>query len=255
MMKKLISILFMLALTMPVNAEEIDYVKDKMTIESLNTNIVILDDDTYRVTENYSTKVIFGDLPSTFYFEKNIPLTYDYSYNRVKYSYKVTPTLLKVLSDTYFLTSEEEDNLKIQVGDGYELYSESKDIVIEYDVKLDKKEPFFSYVLASNLYDTKETTFSVAFPYELEGKSIKFSLDGKNFSDEIDGLTYKIENKYILTGKYSKLINANQSLILRVGDQKYNAISSNEILTYVSLAALLLVIVIFIVYIVKRKKK
>lgn len=67
-MKKVVLILFLLIFILPVKANE--EVLDKLTIEELNTNIVIFYEGKYRVTENYKTRLVFGTFPSTTYFVK-----------------------------------------------------------------------------------------------------------------------------------------------------------------------------------------
>jgi hypothetical protein len=252
-MRKLLLVLLLLFITVPVSAET-DYKEDEMTIESLDTYIVILADDTYRVIESYDMKVMFGDLPNTFFFEKRIPLTYNYTFKNKKYSYVLEPTILSVEADTYFNFVDEDEYLKVLIGDQYDLFGEDERFKISYDLKLDKEEEFFSYILADNLYDISKTTFEIVFPDTIEGKEITFSLDGKTFSNTIDELTYEIDSEFILKGTYSKTLTAGSKIYVRVNEMAEDKTNQNLII-YISIGTLLIIILILISILGKKKRK
>lgn len=251
-MKKIIVFLSLISILVPVLAEE-DYIKDDLSIEKLETNIVVLSDSAFRVTDNITTKLIYGDLPDTQYFNKRLYNTYSYNYGS-KYEYKVTNEIIDIESDSSYSYNEQDEYLEINFGDRYDLLKEETRSTITYDAVFDKGSNNSSFYISNYLYRVKQIDFTIVSNVELTNKDIEFSLDGKTFSNKIDGLEYDVENSMMVRGTYNKELKEGNQLLFRIKKASIE-INNTVIIVLISISLIVLFTTLYVKLIKPRLKK
>lgn len=270
-MKKLLAFVILLLVCTPVVFAE-DGV-DKLTITNLDVNVAVAGFKDYIIKETYNTKLIFGDSTSTYYFTKNIPLKGTFYYSSKNVDYTAELKKYSIDTDTEYLIDEmDTNNVRFKIGKELSLFNENENFSVNYELlytakNLTLKDGIY-YVLADSDYDINNVTFNLLLPVNIDSNYVMFSLDGKNFSRDIDGLSFQVTNKYNLVGTYDKVLTAGQKLTVRVEqDFTYpsnsvifqhnttNNDKSKELIVYVSLGLALLSISGLVIIIFRRKRR
>ncbi len=218
-----ITLLFILLLPLVVFGEEItEFRKDNYYIEEANYEVAYLIDNKFEVDENYKTRLIYGDTSQTYFFEKTIDNSFSFNYKGLDYKYVVEHEINNIEGDSlYSLDQSNKDGLRYVFGEKYSLLKEVEYFKIKYTMdNFASKNKMYAYKMGNDFYEIKKLTFIIIAPFTTEGKEILFSLDGKNFSKEIDGLSVKLEDSAKIIGEYNKTLNKGEEIYFLMYDSE-----------------------------------
>ena len=215
-MKKVVVVLLLFIFPMVVNAKE-----DKVTINELNTYIRILDMNYYSYEETADISVDFGDNPNTNYYIKSIPKSGTHVYKEESKSteFNINLKTLDILNDSYDM-DDGKNSTTIYVGTSSRLLSEKETIKMEYLIsftgkKLKKNKEYF-FDIAKSDYDIKKVNFEIILSDIAKRGTIYFSNNGKDYFEDLDGLTYSKDEYISLKGTYIKTLKKGESLSIRI---------------------------------------
>lgn len=225
MIKKSMLILILLMPLVVFGEEIIEFRKDNYYIEDAYYEIAYLIDNKFEVEENYKTRLIYGDTSQTYFFEKTIDNSFSFNYKGLDYKYNVEHKINNIEGDSlYSIDQSNKDSLRYVFGEKYSLLKEIEYFKIKYTMdNFALKNNMYAYKIGNDFYEIKKLTFKIIAPFATEGKEILFSLDGKNFSKEIDGLSVKLEGSAKINGEYNKTLNKGEEIYFLMYD-------SNEVI-------------------------
>ena len=216
-MKKILFFITMLVI-FPIMTHAKD---DSLTITNFKTYVIIGDYKNYSKEDTFKTKLIYGSDPNTTKFVFKIPKNGVY----VKYgskkekSYNIENSFygLKDDNDTYiYLVDSDDDYDYMYVGRENELLHENEEFTVSYEVNYNSyKEDEYNLILFYGEYTVNTTNFEIVLPDNIENMKYLFSLDGKKYYDEVDGIKYRIEYGKMI-GTYDKKIDIGSSLYLKM---------------------------------------
>lgn len=93
------------------------------------------------------------------------------------------------------------------------------------------------------------------FPFLIDENNLLFSIDGKTFNKNIEGLKYTIEDKMFVNGSYEKELKPNQKLSFLLLNQDVNNKTTNTIIFAIPIILMLVLISLIIIKIKINKKK
>jgi hypothetical protein len=257
-MKKLIILLVCFIFPLTVYAKE-----DIVTIENMNSYIMILDMDEYSYEETANVSVNFGDNPNTYYFYKSIPKVESYRYTgkSKSISYNVKLRYTNIPDNPYFIDYDNKKKYLISVGTDTTLLSEDSTIKLSYTTKatgrnLIKNKEYHFDIAGSHYYDINKTNFKIIFTDIAERGTIYFSNNGKDYFKTLDGLTYKVGDYSDLNGTYNKIITKGNTLSIKIvlDEKDSNKIDFRKIVVYGSFG-IFLIFVLSITYKILNRKK
>lgn len=219
MIKKIL-IAIILFVPLCVLAEEEKFLtKDNFYIEEANYVVKFLDKNKIRIEENFSTALIYGSTSQTYFFNRPIDKVYSYNFRDTKKENKLKHEYIYAESDSQFVINDNDNYIEYKFGKEFSVLKELENFKIMYDITFEnKKDSIYSYILGNVPYEVKKVNFELSSPFDLEGKELYFSLDGKTFNKELEGLTYIVEYGYYIKGEYDKGLDKNESIYFLMYD-------------------------------------
>lgn len=248
MKKMFITVILIILSFYNVKAEE----KDKTIIEEYSSSIVLVSDNKYQISSHFDIYTKFGDNPKENYFYKLLRDKYSFNYKNEEY--KLEYNILNIESDKGHGSLGNQEGTMYHFGELDKLLYEKEKIKMDYEVSLDKKQTnIYSFVINDNIYDTYKTKFFIRFPFKLNLEDIYFSIDGKNYKKEIQGLKYNLVDVGHIVGEYGEKLTENQKLTFMIMHELKTAKDSNLLQNLFIMASIVIVMVLLIIFIKKRK--
>lgn len=251
-MKKIIMGLFIFVILMgKVSGKS----NDVLTIEKLNTNIIIYEENEFMVNNDYDTSLIFGDNPQTNYFYKVLYNNYKYLYKDKIINSSVDYSNIDMTSNTEFGIYETEKGNTLYFGNPFSRFKPKEKIKAEYYAILEKKEEgIYSYTICKEDYDVKKINFEILMALGYKGKEIKFSLNNKDYSKELKNLSYKIKDNILLEGSYESTLKKGEHLsFILIDKESADVIDINNL--FILIVSIVLFIVLSIMLLLRIRKK
>lgn len=234
-MAKKIIFLLLIIFNFKVSAAQIE---DKTVIDLLDVKISFLDKNKYMVVYNYDISTILGITPNERYFYKLLKnknnkdlIEYDNIFINSKANYGINNV---------------DDGKLVFIGDGTSFMDENQNITISWESNIKNNENNVFYI-TDEKYDIKKISFEVLYPESFNNKKVLFSINNKEYKENLEGLDFYIEKGLIIRGTYDKTISENNSFSFKIIDKKQ--IVRSDFIIYI----VLLVVIIILVTILLKK--
>lgn len=235
-MAKKIIFLILIIFNFKVSAAQIE---DKTVIDLLDVKISFLDKNKYMIVYNYDISTILGITPNERYFYKLLKnknnkdlIEYDNIFINSKANYGINNV---------------DDGKLVFIGDGTSFMDENQNITISWESNIKNNENNIFYI-TDEKYDIKKISFEVLYPESFNNKKVLFSINNKEYSENLEGLDFHIEKGLIIRGTYDKTINENDSFSFKIIEKQQ--IPRSDFIIYI----VLLSVVIFILVTIFLKK-
>lgn len=229
---------------------------DKFYIDEYSSTIRILSDKKIEIDEKFKTKLIYGETSNTYFFIRDIGKTFKHEFNNKREEYKVEFDFGGIDTNLEFEKRDENDAINFTFGKNLYLLREVENIGLKYNVIFDKTQDIgYSYFIGKNSLETKKTKFTIYAPYFLNDKKVYFSLDGKNFSENLDGLSLNIKNGFEIEAEYNKLLKKEEAIYFTITDVNLKQKTETKVskINYIVIVIVSLVLLILL-FVLKQKR-